>query len=240
MSNGIEFYNGKSQLNGQNIIGIATRKSKNIKTGPMLQCWILSAEINPLKLVMEGKDDCICGDCKFRKGVCYVDVGKGPNQIYKTWEKGLYPKINNYDFFKNELVRFGAFGDPTAIPINVWKSILGVCKGHTSYIHQWKDKRWQGYKEFSMASVDNEEEAKLAQSMGWRTFRVKAKDAKAMNNEILCPASRDDLKKPVTCSVCLLCKGTSKPKNVVENIHGITYKQKNFEKLNNRLSLQVV
>ena len=44
---GYVFYRGPSLLDGAPIIGIVTTKSENRKTGPILQTWILRADLDP-------------------------------------------------------------------------------------------------------------------------------------------------------------------------------------------------
>lgn len=41
------FYEGPSLIDGSPILGIATASTSNPKTGPMVQTWILSADLDP-------------------------------------------------------------------------------------------------------------------------------------------------------------------------------------------------
>lgn len=227
---GVIVWEGKSQLDKKPIVFIATENSKNIKTGPMLQTWILRRFINPVQAIKTGQDESICGDCKFRGGVCYVNVAQAPNQVYKTYRAGKYPKIkNDYSFFENKIVRCGSYGESVAVPIHIWHEILAVCAGNTGYTHQWKKPQFAWYKEFCMASVDSEIEHQQALKMGWRTFRVKGKNDSVGEDEVICPASAEAGYKS-TCAKCLLCAGTSKQaKNIVINSHGLSHKIKKFE-----------
>jgi hypothetical protein len=45
----IVLYRGPSLLDGSPIVAIATIGSTNVKTGPMVQTWILRADMNPLE-----------------------------------------------------------------------------------------------------------------------------------------------------------------------------------------------
>lgn len=231
------FYKGPSQLDRKPIVAIATQNSRNKKTGNMVQCWIMREDINPIEAMMTAQDKSVCGDCKLRKSICYVALHQAPLNIWRAYKKGDIPILKNHWMFANKLVRFGAFGDPTAVPIKTWLNILSVTKGHTSYTHQWRKRKFQQYKSFTMASCDTEEEAKQAQKMGWRTFRVKMDSSPKVNGELVCPASRDDLKVSVTCSTCLLCNGNEygRNRNIVEDIHGIKFKTQNFAKLQDKL-----
>ena len=183
---GYVIYEGKSQLNGENIVAIVTMNSTNIKTGNMASMWILNADMTPTQASKEGKDESVCGDCKHRavnKGACYVTLFHAPLQVYKSYKKGNYPIANDMTIFEGMKVRFGAYGDPSAIPTQILASIKAVVKNNTSYTHQWK----QGdkiLKRVSMASVDSIAEQKQAVSEGWRTFRVTSDLSDKLANEI--------------------------------------------------------
>jgi hypothetical protein len=45
---------------------LASKQSKNKKTGPMVQAWILVEKMLPIMAVMAGADRSVCGSCKFR------------------------------------------------------------------------------------------------------------------------------------------------------------------------------
>lgn len=237
---GVIVWEGNSQLDKKQIVMIST-ESKNVKTGNMLQTWILRRFINPINAIHSSQDKSICGDCKHREGSCYVNVAYAPNQVWKQYKKRKYPKIDlEFNWFKNRKVRFGSYGDPTAVPIDIWDKILKVCSGHTAYSHQWAKEEFQGFKNFCMASVDSLEEMRQANLLGWRTFRVKNLDDLKLDGEVICPAAREDLSKKYTCEGCLLCDGNLKSpyrKNVVIDVHGLPYKIKKFAKLINKTQL---
>jgi hypothetical protein len=224
---GYIIYEGKSQLNGGNIVAIVTMSSKNIKTGNMASMWILNADIPPTKASKQGEDASVCGDCKHRavnNGACYVTLHHAPLQVYKSYKRGNYPIANDMAIFEDMKVRFGAYGDPSAIPTQILASIKAVVKNNTSYTHQWK----QGnkiLKQVSMASVDSIAEQKQAVSEGWRTFRVTSDLSDKLPNEIVCPNTT----KAIQCADCGLCSGTStRARNIVIEVHGA--KKKKFVK----------
>src|SRR5687767_8863532 len=62
----IILYDGPSQLNGTPIVVVAGASTSNRKTGPMVQIWILTRDVDPIAAVKSGADSAICGDCKFR------------------------------------------------------------------------------------------------------------------------------------------------------------------------------
>ena len=65
--NGYVLWEGASPLDQAPIVVIATMNSSNVKTGNMIQTWILRSDINPVQAVNDGNDYSICGDCPHRK-----------------------------------------------------------------------------------------------------------------------------------------------------------------------------
>jgi hypothetical protein len=214
------------------IVVIATRESENRKTGNMIQIWILCANVTPVQGVKTGLDAIICEDCKHRGNgfsdrTCYVNVGQGPNAVYRAFVSGSYPYLpqSRYaDVFYGRTVRFGAYGDPVLIPLSIVRWIAFFSDGWTGYTHQWHDSKYQAYSRYVMASVDSESEYRGAKSYGWRTFRVRASaDDQLASREIVCPAS-DESGKKTTCERCKLCSGTTgsndQRKDIAIVVHG--------------------
>ena len=86
----------------------------------------------------------------------------------------------------------------------------------TGYTHQWRHCD-QALRSLTMASADTPEEAREAQSKGWRTFRILTPEQKPALSETLCP----NVRKGTACQVCGLCAGTAlKAKHVVIPLHG--------------------
>ena len=208
----IVFYEGLSPFNGEPIIGIITglsRKSRNPKTGEMLQAWILPRDINPLDAVKNGQDASVCGVCKYRNNGCYVNIAFAPNQVWKKYKSGGYDSVlpsEAAELIRGKVIRIGAYGDPAMIPYEAWKPIIDAAKGHTGYTHQWNAK-WINplLSTFLMASVDSKEEYELAKENVWRCFMVALKGKKGL---VQCPASEEKGKK-TTCQNCKLCSGTT-------------------------------
>jgi len=198
-----------------------------VKTGNMASMWILCKDIPPTKAAKSGADKAVCGGCKlrhFNDGACYVTLHHAPLQVWKSFHKGNYKELNgDYSVFANQYVRFGAYGDPFALPVDILVQIKAQAKNNTSYTHQWKEGNNELLKSLSMASADNIEEAKEAQSKGWRTFRVAKEDSEIMDSEIVCP----NYTKGINCLDCGLCNGASGAKNIVIPVHGT--KAKKFE-----------
>jgi len=237
---GIVIYDGPSLIDKKRIIVIATgfKSTDNPKTGDMVQVWILPHKENPIKAYHKGSDKSVCGDCKHSSvknggwGTCYVSIHQAPYQVWEAWKRGRYEVVNttNMHAFIGKNVRFGSYGDPAAVPFEVWKTICDMAKSFTGYTHQWHrsfcDPR---LKSFCMASVDSMTELKRAKAKGWRTFRIRFDQTKAAN-EIVCPAS-EEMGAKTTCEKCGLCAGKSKNmKDVTIRIHGRTWKMKRFQK----------
>ena len=194
--------------------------SGNRKTGSMIQVWILVKSENPVSAIKSGADRLICGSCPLRgqngqARACYVNVGQAPFAVWRAWTRGRYPRLDDLTVFSGKTVRFGAYGDPTWIPFELAKTIADVSAGWTGYTHQWKKPINQAWRGLVMASVETTEDLRIAESMGWRTFRVSA-DLEHHTNEVLCPSERG-----VSCSDCLLCSGTSRrAASVFIPVHG--------------------
>jgi hypothetical protein len=193
---------------------VITFGSGNRKTGPMDQAWILRSDVHPLHATRTSQDVAICGDCRHRGDVergiprsCYVTVQHGPAAIYRALRLGRYPTVEDpFHVMKGRFLRIGAYGDPTAVPIEIWLSILDGLAGWTGYTHFWKDCNPR-FKNFLMASVDTEAERAAALTMGWRTFRVRTTSS-VLSGEAICPASQEAGKR-LTCQECRMCSGTS-------------------------------
>jgi hypothetical protein len=217
---GAVFYRGPSLLTGDPIVGVLTGLeggSHNPKTGPMVQAWILRADRAPTDAVRDGSDDAICGDCALRgEGVtgrtCYVTYWLGPLNVWKQLDAGGYleatwPELQA--LLEGRSVRCGAYGDPAAIPFEVWQVLLATAAGWVCYTHQWRtcDPRLQA---IAMASVDDERAFFEAGLRGWRTFRIRgASDPLIAGAECICPASAEAGHR-TTCQGCQLCRGTNR------------------------------
>jgi hypothetical protein len=198
-------WEGESEFGGGAIAVIATgleRPSSNVKTGDMVQLWILDQDTNPVDGVSCGSDYVICGDCPLRGGNgCYVNVGQAPLAVWRKYRAGGYPYWTGEDFHKP--VRLGAYGDMGAVPSWVVRKILQHCRaGYTGYTHAWRDR--PDLRDCCMASVHNRAEYAEARLKGWRTFRTTDDWPTVAQNEIECPSERG-----ITCASCKMCSGMS-------------------------------
>jgi len=220
---GYVIYRGPSVLDGAPIVVIATVASENRKTGPMVQTWILRADMAPTVASKAGADESICGQCPQRwhlGGACYVNIGQGPQSVYGAWQRGRYPDAPRVrDIGDGRKVRLGAYGDPAAVPVVVWHELIHYSAGHTGYTHQWRTA--PELRDLCMASVDSAAEYAEAQLAGWRTFRVTGTAELLEPSEILCPSEASGRK----CAECLACDGANASKgnagaSVAITVHG--------------------
>jgi len=232
---GLILWKGKSLLDGERIMVITTgvfNKSANSKTGDMIQTWIMRRDINPMLARRLGEDKSICGNCKLKEcGACYVNL-RSPITIYNAYQDGRYRDYTEKDnkYFIGRNIRIGSYGDPAAVPYEIWENISKVAKSINGYSHQWRtcDQRLRNLCMASVDSIDGYlQEYEKAKSMGWRSFRVFAdNDGKSVydekqENEFICPASKEAGVK-TDCNHCGACGGFSSrtDKDVLINLHG--------------------
>ena len=228
-ANGVILYEGPSKLDGAPIVVIAVgirNKSRNAKTGAMIQTYIIRSDMSPIDAIARGADGSICGDCKhmakdagyrdngkvYYKGrSCYVNIGNGPRSVFDAYQRGIYPKASAFEaasLFAGRMVRLGTYGDPAAAPYAMWTVALGKAMGWTGYTHQWRaiETRWAS---LVMASADSIADMSAAHDMGYRTFRVAPKgETNVKGLEVICPAS-EEMGKLTDCNSCKACMGTS-------------------------------
>lgn len=207
-------YRGPSMLDGKPIAMVVTTKSGNVKTGDMVQTWIIADNgQHPHEAIKTGADASVCGDCKHRQGLggsCYVNLGQGPRAVAAALMRGSYGDVAlpaAADACMGRNVRIGSYGDPAAVPFGVWTALLAGAKGWTGYTHQWRDPRFDAFRGIVMASCDTPAERYEAVTAGWRTFRVRLADAPVMTGEFVCPAS-EEAGFQRTCDTCRACDGT--------------------------------
>jgi hypothetical protein len=211
--NGYVIYRGASMINGDPIVVIAITKSSNKKTGNMVQTYILPDNGQlPVANAKALNDEAVCGDCKHRRGKdgsCYVNLGQGVTVVTKAYLAGKYPHLLSYhgDLFEGRNVRLGTYGDPAAVPTLVWEIMLSKANAWTGYTHQWhKSSTDPRLMQYCMASVDSDDEFLQAQSMGYRTFRVRLSNQPLLAKEFMCPASEEAGKRKL-CTDCKACDG---------------------------------
>jgi hypothetical protein len=164
----------------------------------------------------------VCFDCPFavsngaklmacytHKPMQYMGFRSSLRAIAKRYpEYGLIPQLSAdivadivskcYGLY----VRFGSYGEPTLMPIDVVKSIVAVAKSWTGYTHQWMSR--PEYAPYFMASTHSVGQEMLARQLGYRSFVV---TNKSIDGLVSCPASKEMGFKS-NCSKCGLCSGT--------------------------------
>jgi hypothetical protein len=197
-----------------NTVAIATTGSTNTKTGNMIQIWILDRNLHPVESIQTGKDASLqCSGCPFASGKgCYV----APMPLMAIWNKfqrNEYPFLafNSLEwnaFWAGKSVRFGAYGNPSLIPLAIVESIASFAFKHTGYFHNWKEMsaaEAKAYGRFFMASCEPWN-VKKANALGLRTFTVFPEGAAPEGAGIECLADSRGL----TCTQCGLCDGTER------------------------------
>jgi len=196
-------YRGPSRLDGGPIVAVLTDGSHNRKTGPMVQAWVLRADLTPRLALARRLDRSICGDCVHRSdgdGItsrsCYVRTQLGPTTIWQSIAAGDYeqPALEEAaQRLAGAQLRLCAYGDPVAVPFEIWRTLLLHVAGFTAYTHQFRtcDQR---FRLFTMASVESDGERELAafdfivllRKVFWADARVTDWQRRALLDHELC------------------------------------------------------
>jgi hypothetical protein len=222
---GVILYSGPSAIDGQPIVVIATgfrRKSKNTKTGRMIQTWILRRDVAPHVAIHSGADRSVCGSCPLRgviersgrkrrnrRRACYVRIAQAPLGVWRAYHRGRYEVFDakrHLPLFSGAVLRLGSYGDPAAAPYAIWSRLARVAKKRTGYTHQWREPRFWRFRKLVMASCETVQDAQTARDRGWRTFRTMQPGEACDAQEIHCPASKE-MGARITCDRCGACNG---------------------------------
>jgi len=191
-----------------------TKKSGNGKTGDMLQSYILARNIHPVELVKSKQDAIVCFDCPLKSGNgCHEAplLGKAPTSMWRKYRRGGYSRLIDLSLLRGKKIRFGVYGEPTLIPIEIVRAMASVSVDWLGYTHRWKEEKIQPYKDFFMAST-SPSDSWLARAKGWRDFEI---SDSPVSGKVLCPASElakkeresRGIHKDVSCATCGLCSG---------------------------------
>ena len=212
----ITAYAGPSAIDGAPIRAVLTgadrRASRNCKTGPMAQIWILPADRPVWDVIRAGHDRSVCGDCPRRPSVagygreaCYV-ARRGWREVasVQRWSSPDPDLDRAAAALAGRLVRLGAYGDPGALPPGIVPQLVEGAKGWTGYTRRWQTR--PDLRPYCHASVEHELAAWHAWREGWRTFRVlQPSDASLPKLERACPAASGR----TTCDRCRACRGSA-------------------------------
>ena len=219
--NGLVLYRGPSRLDGKRIVAVITglaRRSRNAKTGAMLQTWILRERQDPVVAARSGADLSICGACPLRASLtshrrCYVNLGQAPLAIHSALRRGAYPRASDAAHIAaaaaGHAVRLGSYGDPAAVPTEIWTALVSRARGWTGYTHQWARADFDSrLLDLCMASVETDAQIAelLARYPAARYFRVRRPHAPLARGEMQCPASAE-AKHRLHCVECGACNG---------------------------------
>jgi hypothetical protein len=203
-----------------NVIQLKPSANSKIGFGYIVQTYHFSPDqFNDFKA-----DSLNCLGCPFSfssktelSGKCYTHKGMqrwGLNSMLKKLSKLDINEFNSDKFdalmakvkiVNPSLVRFGAYGEPTLLPMYVVEQLTKY--NHTGYTHAWR--KFPQFSGIFQASVHSLVELAQANKLGYKTFRIA--DVKE-RSEALCPASKEAGKKK-TCVECRMCNGAMK--NVV-------------------------
>lgn len=206
---------GVSPIDGAPFVAILTLKSRNRKTGRMVQVWVIRPDMHPIDALNTGADRTICGDCPHRRRwspehgsyvrSCYVNL-RTVAAVWRAYCRGSYPDWHpDYSHrLRGRRIRWGAYGDPAIISPQVVGDLNALAAGHTGYTHQWRAP-WAAWAcGVFQASCDSFADYLAASAAGWRTFAVVAKGAAPFSGK-LCPATAPDSQ--AQCLTCRLCDG---------------------------------
>lgn len=216
----------RGTVNGAPFVAIATMETSNRKTGDMVQTWFLLENVNPVEAVQSGMDgDTVCNGCPFARGRgCYVNVGQAPLSVWRAFHRGAYPTLAPRDYaavFTGRKVRFGAYGNPSLLPLAMVRAIAAASDGWTGYFHDWRTNPYaRSYSRYFMASTETAESLQCATQKGFRVFHVSPVQP-AGTVECLSDATNGR----VACADCkLACNGrtggTAGARSVWINPHG--------------------
>lgn len=222
----------QSIYNGESLYVAINYESKNDKTGNVHQLQFIPVDMFTDNGFNKSSDDAVCPDtCIFKvKELCYVILGLAPSAVVKSIKAGNYQDKINYPMLAHKPLRLGAYGDCTCLPYEFIEKIVKSAKrGYLNYTHGWLncDPRFAN---IAMASVESIPDKELANSLGYRTYRVRPIDGEILPDEILCPNEKNEF---IKCDMCMKCNGTNgkSKKNIVITVHGATHKVNKYNDL---------
>lgn len=200
-------------------MAVAVAHSSNEKTGDVIQTYIIRSDTAPQDAANTGSELSVCGSCPHRGTLnpdtgkvegrgCYVLLWQGPRIVWDQVQAHRYPRVPLSALSgigRGRVVRLGTYGDPAAVPIEVWDSLLSEASGWTGYTHQWKAPKLRDALKYCQASVDTPKDLvtlnRRAPGAGY--YRIMPEGGTLLPGEILCPSNSG-----VKCINCQLCDGS--------------------------------
>jgi hypothetical protein len=173
------------------------------------ECDQAGIKINPKHFFSLADSNCL--DCPFRPYLkCYthkfneyigmLSMLRSIKDIKPLDE--IRPQILSWS--KDRYIRFGQYGEPTLVPLDLVSDMVNVANNWTGYTHQWRKKT--EYSPYFMASTHSLAESLRAELIGFRSFV--AVSVKIENKGFVqCPSAKETGKKS-NCQKCGLCSGT--------------------------------
>ena len=100
-------------------------------------------------------------------------------------------------------VRFGTYGEPSLLSVDLVKQMAEASSTWTGYTHQYAKPWAKDYGQYFMASVHNQAEAADTRDKAYRSF-IASQDGSEL--AVSCPASKEAGFKS-NCAACGLCSG---------------------------------
>lgn len=221
---GAVLYEGPSRINGEPIAAVMVYDSGNKKTGDIPQVWLFQPGVHPYQARVGGSDVAVCGGCILAKNRgCYVQWTT-LKAVTESYSKGNYGDIDHarWWFRRNSpnAVRIGAYGDPVAVPLEVWERLAELPPRPTilGYTQMWRSPLAKGYQKFCMASTKSPQEYADAKRLGWRSYRVALpQDTTLAQGQQWCPETLSD---EDTCKGCRMCSGGVDGPDIMVELHG--------------------
>jgi hypothetical protein len=180
----------------------------------MAQGYVVKTDQRPHASIADGTAGSVCGDCKRIGSECYATNMRGLITVGRKAVAGEYLETAILDASRQLSgyhLRMGAYGDPAALPVGIWRKLLRHAAGWTGYTHAWRSN--PHLKSILMASADTLDEAHEAAAKGWRYYRIRSVDDDGQAEpvapgEAVCPASPEGGHR-MQCIGCGSCAGTA-------------------------------
>lgn len=190
------------------ILGLATPKSDNRKTGPM------AAVYRPVGLTCPASCPLLNNGCYAQRGPANLVANRSKKTTF-DFDSLIAKMPRNINTIRLNVT--GDFldesGNPDLTYINALKEAAKKNPDITfyGYTHAWKELT-PYFKDMPenvhvLASVNNKDEAKEAKALGWHYARV-TESYDREKNEVYCPvdkAKKEKRKPNITCAECKLC-----------------------------------